>query len=125
MILLILLMSIFFNGTVKSMPPKLRSDDGQNTIIRPLVYCQEADIISYAKAMEFPIIPCNLCGTQENLQRANISALLRDLAAKNPKIPSNMLHAQQSIQPSQLMDRSLWDFDAFELKIPEKQESDA
>lgn len=105
-----LLMSIFYNGQVKSMPPKLLSDDKQNIVIRPLVYCQEADIIKYAQAMQYPIIPCNLCGSQENLVRVKIKRLIKDLAADNPKIPSNMLNAIANVQPSQLMDKKLWDF---------------
>lgn len=108
-----LLMSILYNGEVKSMPPKLRSDDGKNTIIRPLVYCQEKDIAEYALLNKFPIIPCNLCGSQENLARKKVKKLIYELAKDNPKIPSNMLHALQSVRPSQLMDKSLWDFDNF------------
>jgi len=105
-----LLMSILYNGQIKSMPPKLLSDDKRNIVIRPLVYCQEADIIKYAAAQKFPIIPCNLCGSQENLARVRIKRLIKDLAAENPKIPSNILNALTDIQPSQLMDRKLWDF---------------
>lgn len=105
-----LLMSIFYSGQIKSMPPKLRSDNGKHTVIRPLALCQEADIIQYAKALEFPIIPCNLCGSQEKLSRVRVRRLIRELAAENPKVPSNMLHALQSVQPSQLMDQNLWDF---------------
>lgn len=105
-----LLMSIFYNGQIKSMPPKLLSDDKQNIIIRPMVYCQEADIIKYAAAQKFPIIPCNLCGSQDNLARVKVKRLIRDLGIENPKIPSNILNAIANVQPSQLMDRELWDF---------------
>lgn len=105
-----LLMSILYNGQVKSMPPKLLSDDKKNIIIRPMVYCQETDIIKYAQAQQYPIIPCNLCGSQENLARVRIKRLINDLAKENPKIPSNILHAISDIQPSQLMDKKLWDF---------------
>lgn len=105
-----LLMSIFYNGEIKSMPPKLLSDNKKHIVIRPLVYCQEADIIAYAKEQRFPIIPCTLCGSQENLVRQKVKALIGQLAKENPKIPSNMLHALTSVKPSQLMDKKLWDF---------------
>lgn len=115
-----LLMSIFYSGQIKSMPPKLKSDNGKNILIRPLIFCQESDIIEYAKLIQFPIIPCNLCGSQEKLARMRVRKLLRELAQENPKIPSNVLHAMQSIQPSQLMDKSLWDFDEFEARLPKE-----
>lgn len=105
-----LMMSILYNGEVRSMPPKLLSDDKQNIIIRPLAYCQEKDIIEYANEKQYPIIPCNLCGSQENLMRKRVATLIDELAADNPKVPSNILHAMQAIKPSQLMDKSLWDF---------------
>lgn len=105
-----LLMSILYNGHVSSMPPKLLTDNKEHIVIRPLAYCQEKDIIEYAKAKAFPIIPCNLCGTQENLMRQRVARLIDDLALENPKIPSNILHALSSIKPSQLMDKSLWNF---------------
>lgn len=105
-----LLMSIFYNGEIRSMPPKLLSDNKKHVVIRPLVYCQEADIRTYAEQRKFPIIPCNLCGAQENLARVRVKKLIQELALKNPKIPSNMLHALQAIKPSQLMDKALWDF---------------
>lgn len=105
-----LLMSIMYSGEIRSMPPKLLSDNKKHVVIRPLVYCQEKDIITYAKEQKFPIIPCNLCGTQENLTRQRVAVLIDELAKENPKIPSNMLHALQSVKLSQLMDKKLWDF---------------
>jgi tRNA 2-thiocytidine biosynthesis protein TtcA len=102
-----LLMSICYNGDIRSMPPKLLADDKRNIVIRPLVYCQEQDIIEYAQEQQFPIIPCNLCGSQENLIRKRIKKLIDELAKENPKVPSNMLHALTSLKPSQLMD-SQW-----------------
>lgn len=108
-----LLMSILYNGNVSSMPPKLQSDNKKHIVIRPLAYCQETDIIEYAKEQRFPIIPCNLCGSQENLARKRVKRLIDDLAKENPKIPSNILHAIANIRPSQLMDKSLWDFQNF------------
>ncbi len=108
-----LLMSIFYNGEISSMPPKLLTDDGQLLVIRPMVYCQEQDIADFAASMQFPIIPCNLCGSQENLSRKKVARLIADLAKDNPKIPSNMLNAISNIKPSQMMDHSLWDFKNF------------
>lgn len=105
-----LLMSILYNGEIRSMPPKLLTDNKRHIVIRPLIYCQEKDIITYAKEQQFPIIPCNLCGSQENLARRRIKKLIMDLATENKKIPSNILHAISSVQLSQLMDRDLWDF---------------
>jgi len=105
-----LLMSILYNGDIRSMPPKLLSDNKKNMLIRPLAYCQENDIAQYAQEMAFPIIPCTLCGSQENLMRKKVKLLIDQLAQENPKVPSNMLHALTSIKPSQLMDKKLWDF---------------
>jgi len=109
-----LLMSNLYNGEIRSMPPKLLSDNKRHILIRPLAFCQEKDIIKYSIEQEFPIIPCNLCGSQENLVRQKIRVLIDQLAAENPKVPSNMLHALTSIKPSQLMDRKLWDFKGLE-----------
>lgn len=105
-----LLMSIFYNGEIRSMPPKLLTDSKRHVLIRPLAYCQEKDIITYAKERAFPIIPCNLCGSQENLARMRVKLLIENLAKENPKVPSNMLHALNALKPSQLMDKNLWDF---------------
>ena len=109
-----LLMSIFYNGEIRSMPPKLLSDNKRHIVIRPLAYCQENDIIKYAQEQEFPIIPCNLCGSQDNLMRQRTKMMLAQLSKENPKIPSNMLHALTSIKPSQLMDKKLFDFRGLE-----------
>lgn len=105
-----LMMSILYNGDIRSMPPKLLSDNKKHIVIRPLCYVQETDIIQFAKEQAYPIIPCTLCGSQENLARKRIGRLITELAAENPKIPSNMLHALQAIKPSQLMDQDLWNF---------------
>lgn len=105
-----LLMSILYNGDIRSMPPKLLSDNKKHIVIRPMCYVQERDIITFADAQGFPIIPCNLCGSQENLARKRIGRLIDQLAEENPKVPSNILHALQSIKPSQLMDQDLWNF---------------
>ncbi len=105
-----LLMSILYNGEVRSMPPKLLSDDKKHILIRPMVYCQERDIAAYAKLLQFPIIPCNLCGSQDNLKRVLVKKLIAELAQENRNVPSNILHALQAIKPSQLMDKKLWNF---------------
>ncbi|EKD72477.1 MAG: hypothetical protein ACD_45C00665G0003 [uncultured bacterium] len=105
-----LLMSILYNGEIRSMPPKLLSDNKKHIVIRPLTYCQEKDIALFSKEMSFPVIPCTLCGSQENLSRKRIAKLIDQLAEENPKIPSNILHALSAIKPSQLMDKKLWDF---------------
>lgn len=105
-----LLMSILYKGEISSMPPKLLTDDKQHVVIRPLTYCQEKDIIEYATEQAFPIIPCNLCGSQENLVRVRIKKLIDQLSLENPKIPSNILHALSAVKPSQLMDTTLWNF---------------
>ena len=109
-----LLMSILYNGSINSMPPKLLSDNKKHIVIRPLCYTQEADIIKFAKEQDFPIIPCTLCGSQENLARKKVARLIDSLAEENPKIPSNILHALQNVKPSQLMDKSLFDFRSLE-----------
>jgi tRNA 2-thiocytidine biosynthesis protein TtcA len=117
------LMSILYNGQSKSMPPKLLSDNNKHIVIRPLCYVQEKDIIAFQSAMAFPIIPCTLCGSQDNLIRKRISALIKQLGEENPKIPSNILSALQSVKPSQLMDKSLWDFKNLEQNLIDKRES--
>ena len=104
------LMSMLYNGDIRSMPPKLLSDNKKHIVIRPLCYAQEKDIITYAQEQAYPIIPCTLCGSQENLARKRVARLIDQLAEENPKVPSNLLHALQSIKPSQLMDKELWDF---------------
>jgi tRNA 2-thiocytidine biosynthesis protein TtcA len=112
-----LMMSILYNGDIRSMPPKLLSDNKKHIVIRPMCYVQEKDIITYAMEQEFPIIPCNLCGSQENLMRKKVTRLIDQLAAENPKVPSNMLHALQSLKPSQLMDQSMWNFKNLEQEL--------
>ncbi len=105
-----LLMSILYSGAIRSMPPKLLTDDRRNIVIRPMAYCQEADIAGYAREQQFPLIPCNLCGSQENLTRQRVKQLIAQLAADNEKVPGNILNALGNLSPSQLMDREHWDF---------------
>lgn len=105
-------LNIFHGGKLKAMPPKLKSDDGKNILIRPLIYVAEADIIKYAQLREFPIIPCNLCGSQENLQRAKINEMLREWDKLYPKRLSSIAAALGNVAPSQLADRELFDFES-------------
>ncbi|WP_119343807.1 tRNA 2-thiocytidine(32) synthetase TtcA [Facilibium subflavum] len=102
------LMSMFYQGKIKSMPPKLLTEDKQNVVIRPLIYCQEKDIEKFANQQNFPIIPCNLCGSQANLKRQRVKQLLSELAKENPKIPVNIFSALGNIVPSHLMDADLF-----------------
>jgi len=112
-----LLMSMLYNGQIRSMPPKLLTDDKHHIVIRPLAYCQEKDIIAYLAEQQFPIIPCNLCGSQQNLMRRRVKRLIENLAAENPKVPSNLLHALGNLKPSQLMDHHLWDFRGLSISL--------
>ncbi|MBE0368543.1 tRNA 2-thiocytidine(32) synthetase TtcA [Pseudoalteromonas sp. MMG013] len=103
-------LNMFHGARLKAMPPKLRSDDGRNVVIRPLTYCREDDLIKYAEYKQFPIIPCNLCGSQENLQRQNIKAMLVDWDTKTPGRVESIFKSIQNVSPSQLADRDLFDF---------------
>jgi len=105
-----LFLNMFYGARMKAMPPKLRSDDGRNVVIRPLTYCREEDLIAYADHKSFPIIPCNLCGSQENLQRQSIKAMLVDWDTKTPGRVEMIFKSIQNISPSQLADKSLFDF---------------
>jgi tRNA 2-thiocytidine biosynthesis protein TtcA len=109
-----LLMSVCYSGEIRSMPPKMISDNHKNIVLRPLVYCAEDDIAEYAEAMQFPIIPCSLCGSQEGRTREKMRQLIRELAADNPDVPAVMLNALGNIQISQLMDKRHWDFEHLE-----------
>jgi tRNA 2-thiocytidine biosynthesis protein TtcA len=103
-----LLLNLVFAGQLKAMPPKLVSDDGRNVVIRPLIYCAEDDLAAFAAEMQFPIIPCDLCGSQENLQRKAMTRLLAELDQRHPGARRNMLAALGNVRPSHLFDKGLW-----------------
>lgn len=103
-----LMMNLFFEGQLKAMPPILTSDDKKNTVIRPLIYCAERDITEYAAKMEFPIIPCDLCGSQENHQRKQMNRLLQDLEKTHPHVRQSMMAALGNVRPTHLVDAKIW-----------------
>ncbi len=103
-------LNMFYNGSLKAMPPKLLADDGRNVVIRPLAYCSEKDIQAYSDLKQFPIIPCNLCGSQENLQRQVVKEMLLEWERKNPGRTESIFRGLQNVIPSQLADRNLFDF---------------
>ena len=109
------LLNMFYGGTIKTMPPKLRADDGLNVVIRPLAYCKESDIKKYSVAKQFPIIPCTLCGTQPNLQRQAMKEMVNQWEVKNPLWIKSMFTAMSNVVPSHMMDRQLFNFNAFTL----------
>jgi len=105
-------LNLFFGGKLKTMPPKLVSDDGRHVVIRPLAYVRERDLARYAAAMQFPLIPCNLCGSQEHLQRKEVTRMLAEWERRHPGRVDSIFHALAHIVPSHLMDRAQFDFAA-------------
>jgi len=102
-----LMMSMLFTGKLRTMPPRLRSDDGRNVVVRPLCYAAESDIAAFAAEMRFPLIPCDLCGSQENLQRKRVKKLLSDLERDHPRVRASILAAMGNVLPEHLLDRRL------------------
>ncbi len=111
------LLNLFYVGQLKAMPPILRNDAGNNTIIRPLAYCQEKEIVKYSEEQNFPIIPCNLCGSQPNMKRARVKRLINDLEKETPFIRSSIMTALTNVTGSHLLDNKLYDFRNFEPMI--------
>jgi tRNA 2-thiocytidine biosynthesis protein TtcA len=107
-------LNLFYGGTLKAMPPKLLSDNREHIVIRPLAYCKEKDIDAYARTRAFPLIPCNLCGSQQNLQRQAMKEMLGDWERRHPGRVETIFTALQNIAPSQLADRNLFDFATLE-----------
>jgi tRNA 2-thiocytidine biosynthesis protein TtcA len=105
-----LFLNMFFGGKLKAMPPKLVTDKGDHIVIRPLAYCAETDIARYARGMQFPIIPCNLCGSQENLQRQTVKQMLHEWERQYPGRTQTIFTAMQNVRPSHLLDPELFDF---------------
>ncbi len=103
-------MNMFFGSKLKSMPPKLLSDDQTNVVIRPLAYIEEKDIVSFSKTMNYPIIPCNLCGSQENLQRNKVKSMLNSWEKEQPGRLNNIFQSLTNVEPSHLADTNLYDF---------------
>jgi tRNA 2-thiocytidine biosynthesis protein TtcA len=104
-------LNLFYGARLKAMPPKLISDDEKHIVIRPLAYCAESEIIRYAKRRDFPIIPCNLCGSQQNLKRQEIKRMLSDWEMQDPGRTARLFRAIQNVSPSHLADRSIYDFE--------------
>jgi len=102
-----LMLNLLYSGQIKAMPPKLYSDDGRNTVIRPLVFCEESDIAEFSELMQFPILPCDLCGTQENLQRQQVKQLLNHLNDRNPNVKGNLFASLSNVCPTHLLDADL------------------
>jgi len=114
-----LFLNMFYGSKLKTMPPKLRSDDGKNVVIRPLAYCKEKDIAQYSEHKKFPIIPCTLCGSQDNLQRQVIKEMLQDWEKNHPGRLQNMLRSLQNVVPSHLLDTELHDFQSLTISRPD------
>jgi tRNA 2-thiocytidine biosynthesis protein TtcA len=107
-----LFLNMFYGGRLKAMPPKLKSDDGRHIVIRPLAYCAERDIARYARGREFPIIPCNLCGSQENMKRREVKKMIAAWEQTDPGRSERMFRSLQNVTASHLADTKLFDFES-------------
>lgn len=112
-------LNFFFAGKLETMPPKFINDAGNLVVLRPLAFCKESDIETYAGFMNFPIIPCNLCGSQENLQRKKVKQLIAEWELEFPNRNAIMMNALQNVSPSHLLDRNLYNFEHLETKAPD------
>lgn len=117
-----LFLNLFFGAKMKAMPPKLATNDGQNIVIRPLAYCTEKDIASYSRQMGFPIIPCDLCGSQENLQRQKVKDMLQAWEREQPGRINNIFRALTNVEPSHLADTDLYDFKGLSTALPSDED---
>jgi len=117
-----LFLNMFYSGRLKAMPPKLLADDKRNIVIRPLAYCKERDLTAFSEYKQFPIIPCNLCGSQENLQRQNIKAMLQEWERQHPGRVDTIFGSLQRVSPSQLLDQNLFNFK--DLALDRSQQSE-
>jgi tRNA 2-thiocytidine biosynthesis protein TtcA len=120
-----LFLNLFYGARLKAMPPKLLSDDGRHVVIRPLAYCAERDILRYANGRDFPIIPCNLCGSQQNLKRREIKQMLADWERADPGRTARLFRALQHVTPSHLADRSIYDFEGLETLADQAELADS
>lgn len=118
-------LNLFYGGRLKAMPPKLISDDGRHIVIRPLAYCAESEIVRYAKRRDFPIIPCDLCGSQQNLKRQEIKRLLSAWELEDPGRTARLFRALQNVNPSHLADRSIYDFEGLEPDVNQAELADS
>ena len=111
-----LFLNMFYSGRIETMPPKYKTDNGKYTVIRPLAYCKEADIEEYSKIRQFPIIPCNLCGTQEGMQRQAVKDMLSEWDRKSPGRKEIIFKSIKNIAPSHMLDKDLFDFENYTIK---------
>ena len=116
-----LFLNMFYSGRIETMPPKYKTDDGKHTVIRPLAYCKEADIDAYSKIKQFPIIPCNLCGTQEGMQRQAVKDMLSEWDKRSPGRKEIIFKSIKNIAPSHMLDKDLFDFENYSIKVDKSE----
>lgn len=104
-----LLLNLLFSGQMKAMPAKLRADDGRNVVIRPLIYCEEEEVARFAQEKAFPVVPCDLCGSQENLHRQQVKGMIAEWTTRNPNVKRSLFAAIGNVRPTHLLDRGLWE----------------